>query len=52
MAVGLGILLRRRLSPRRSAFRLGEDQAILASIRGRWAIHMGSHSMALLPLTT
>ena len=42
MAVGLAILLSCRLSPIHSAFRLGRDWAIQASIRGGWAAYLGN----------
>lgn len=42
MAVGLAIFLRWTQSARDSAFRLGQDRAILASIRGGWATYLGN----------
>jgi hypothetical protein len=41
-AVEVAILLPQRLSPRHSAFRLDRNVAIVALIRGGWAVHVGN----------
>lgn len=50
MAVGLAILLWRKPSPNHFSFRLGWDQAILASIGGGWAAHLGNVGTSIAKL--
>ncbi len=42
MAVRLADLLRWRLSPRHFNFWMGWDRAIMLSIGGGWAVHLGN----------
>jgi hypothetical protein len=42
MAAGVVFLLRWRLPPRHFSFRSFQDQAILATNMGGWAVHLGN----------